>query len=109
MDNTQLPSARTISNALSAGSDRADTDNTVLVMQVTTRKNIIKGGCRSQFQLELSSSFRWANLLTTTSPTLQIMGSSVAGEMEHSQRKCLPHMEIFEPQLQVTDIYLQEL
>ena len=38
VDNTQLPSARSISNALSAGSDKADTDNTVLVMQVTKRK-----------------------------------------------------------------------
>merc|ERR1712233_153974 len=34
VDNTQLPSARTISNALSAGSDRADPGNTVLVMQM---------------------------------------------------------------------------
>ena len=43
----------------------------------------------------LSSSFRWDNSLTTTLPTLRIMGSSVADETEHSQRKCHPHISRF--------------
>jgi len=34
VDNSELPSARSISNSLSAGSDPLDTDNTVLVMQM---------------------------------------------------------------------------
>ena len=37
VDNSQLPSARDISNALSQGSNRVDTANTVLVMQVGRR------------------------------------------------------------------------
>jgi len=34
LDNTELPSARDISNSLSVGTDSADNDNTVLVMQM---------------------------------------------------------------------------
>jgi len=34
VDNSELPSARVISNSLSVGTDRADSDNTVLVMQM---------------------------------------------------------------------------
>ena len=42
VDNSQLPSARDISNALSQGSNRVDTANTVLVMQVERRKKVSK-------------------------------------------------------------------
>ena len=42
VDNSQLPSARDISNALSQGSNRVDTANTVLVMQVEGRKKVSK-------------------------------------------------------------------
>ena len=58
VDNTQLPSARTISNALSAGSDRADTTNTVLVMQVTKRSFFLSNEFSLEFYYQGKNSFR---------------------------------------------------